>query len=339
MQLDNPVTAAAVTPTPARDAAGPSRPRSWLVHARVAARAVVIQYTDADRYHEAVAAVAALDAEERQLRAALRTGNAPAAEVGARLRALAAERAAQVRRMRPDGEVQAPIRHTATGPALGPCSCRFARWGRACDHLRLARLALEVWQARGAARGTPSVASAPPSPAAAPTDGEAPEVPYVDPGVAADDLAPRHILPRWCYTAEGVRRPLAEAVALLEDCILPLERECARRGVLLPGVPASAESLRRAYATSWEPISWLPPLPDGVPDAVMHPREACRPPLLTALERSVLTALRDGARSYRELSALSPEDDGALGRALGRLQMLGFVEVEAGRYRATEVGA
>jgi hypothetical protein len=104
----------------------------------------------------------------------------------------------------------------------------------------------------------------PPSTGEARGEGDATLPPYVDPTVSADDLQPvRHVLPQWCYTPLGVRRPLLEAVGILEDLILPLEHELARRGVSLPGVPCSAESLRRAYASSWEPVSWLPTASTG----------------------------------------------------------------------------
>jgi cell division protein FtsB len=270
LHLDNPAADASAAPTPARDAAGSSRgSQPWLVCSRVATfdgrpTKVAVRYLDADSYHAALAAIAALDAEERRLRAQLRdlaSEDERRASLVSRLREIPRERAAHARRMAPAGEVAVAVVTAGGELATGPCTCRHARAGRSCDHPQLAGLALTAWLQRGQQGRAPTdLVTRDDASAPGPVDHGMPHRhPYVDPSVSADDLAPvRHRLPGWCYTPSGVRRPLAEALALLEDVILPLDRELARRGVSLPGVPYSAESLRRAYGASWEPVGWLP---------------------------------------------------------------------------------
>jgi len=347
LHIDNPAADASAAPTPARDAAGNARSRSWLAWARVELSGerpakVVVRYFDADGYHAALSAIAALDAEERRLRAQLRDlapEDERRASLISRLREIPRERAAAAKQMAPAGEVAVAVTGDGNGGfAPGPCACRLAQAGRGCRHPELAGLALDAWLGRGQRRAEAAVFTSeePLSTGEAREDGDTDLPPYVDPSVCADDLQPvRQVLPQWCYTPEGVRRPLLEAVGILEDLILPLERELARRGVFMPGVPCSVESLRRAYAASWEPVGWLPvPSEEAAAAEERHPVGA---PRLAALERQVLSTLRSAPRSYGELVASipAPDGEGGIARALGRLQMLGLAAVRDGRYHAT----
>jgi hypothetical protein len=345
LHRENPAADTSAAPTPARDAAGNARSRSWLVWARVELfderpAKVMIRYFDADGYHAALSEVAALDREERRLRARLRDLAPEDDSRGgllARLREIPRERAAAARRMVPAGEVAVAVTGDGdSGFAPGRCACRLARAGRPCRHPELARLAVDAWLGRGQRRAEAAVLTSetPSSTGEADEGADAGLPPYVDPAVCADDLQPvRHVLPRWCYTSEGVRRPLLEALGILEDLILPLERELARRGVSLPGAPCSVDSLRRAYAASWEPVGWrAAPSEEASLAEESHPASA---PRLAALDRQVLRTLSVAPQSYRDLVASLETTEGGIARALGRLQMLSLVEVRDGRYRVS----
>ena len=354
LNLDNAAADASAAPELARDAASIARSRSWLTCSRVATfggrpTEVVVRYFDADSYHAALAAIGALDAEERRLRAQLREMAADASRTALvqRLREIPRERAAHARQTAPAAEVAVAVIKAGGGEfATGPCTCRHARAGRSCEHPRLAELALDAWLRRGQRHDAPAVfATTGDGGSVAETPGRgAPERDaYVDPGICAEDLQPvRHLLPVWCYTPQGVRRPLAEVLELWETVVLPLERELARRGVAPGGLPCSAEALRRAYGAPWEPVSWVPAAddqPETVAAAAVDQLQRSRTP--RALERQILQALQDSPRSFRELCAAipAPGGEGETARTVSTLLAFGLVEPRDGRYHAVAAAA
>lgn len=353
LHLDNAAADASAAPELARDAASSATSRSWLVCSRVATSGgrpveVMVRYFDAGSYHAALADIGALDAEERRLRARLRElapDHAGRLALMQRLREIPRERAAYARRMAPAGQVGVAVITTGDGEfAVGPCSCRHAQAGRCCEHRRLAELALDAWMRRGQRRDAPAVFATPEDggPAArTPRRGASDQDAYVDPGICAEDLRPvRHLLPAWCYTPQGVRRPLVEVLELWETFVLPLERELARRGLAVGGLPCSAEALHRAYNGGWEPVSWMPAADDW-PETAAVVDESQRSRPLGALERQILQVLRDSPRSFRELREAipAPSGEGEMARTLSTLLGSGLVEPRDGLYHAVATAA